>query len=129
MVDEPSPAPPAEEAPEPNFKCKKCGKPYERGGKFLVRHEEACDGTPWTPDQKRTRAYKRPKDAAPAKPIPPGPFDKLLKQANQNREEIQKDIDHHKEKLKVLGRHIERLTLHAGKLDQIIADMKKAQTD
>ncbi len=125
MPDDPAPPPPAE-TPKPNYKCKKCGKPYERGGKFLERHEDKCDGTPWTPDQKAPR--KSPA-AAPSKPIPPGPFDSLLKKAHQNREEIQKDIDHHKEKLKVLARHIERLTLHVGKLDQIIADMKKAQTD
>jgi hypothetical protein len=113
--------PPAQE--EPKFKCKKCGKPYERGGKFLERHEDGCDGTPWSPDQKRTPR------AAPSKPVPPSPFDSILKQARQEKDGILKEIKHHKEKREILTGHIERLTLHAGKLDQMIADMEKAKSD
>lgn len=57
----------------PQLKCKKCGRPYERGGKWLTRHEEKCDGTPWTPDQAPART--RPRDPAPepAPNPPPAP--------------------------------------------------------
>ena len=139
-------------SPPPKFKCEKCGRPYERGGKWMEKHVAGCDGTPWTPDQKPTRsrapAAPSPEPEPAPPPPPPTPAEFLLIAARDLREQkierratIQTQLDAMQLEIDELTRSISALesvktivdkslvTADCGNCNSTIDQLKTAQWD
>ncbi len=114
--------PPTEATPK--ARCKKCGKPYLRTGKFLSDHEESCDGTPWveSPDK---AAHAPPPPPEPEKP-PPTNVEILLEDAKSRKEALLKQREELDGQRDGLQKELDQLTLAVVSLERAKTEVDKS---
>jgi len=106
--------------PEAKAKCKKCLKPYLRGGKWLDAHEATCDGTPWDPSKTVPRTPRKDSPPPPPPP-PPTPLEGTLRDLERAKAETSREIE-------LVKSHLERLQKEETALGAAIQKLVEAKS-
>lgn len=98
--------------------CGKCGKPFLRAGKFLVAHEERCDGTPYDPSKAPKPQKRSTADPSPADPA--SPLDATLQECERAKARVTLEIA-------ITKKQLESLAKQEASIDAILAKIREAK--
>ena len=104
-------------APAPKLTCKKCGKPYLRGGKKFEEHEAICDGKPW---QQKVVRHRTAAPAPPEPPKPQTPLEKAIGDLELRRAGLTRDRE-------VLMHQVEIMDKESTAIDQALEKLREAK--
>jgi hypothetical protein len=124
------PAPPAEAAPgaPPTAgetariagRCRKCNRPFLRGGKFIERHEAECDGTPWNPQKAPKRLRAAVGETPAAAPEPPSPLEATMQECERAKARVMLEIA-------AARKHLDSLVKQEASIDSILQKIREAK--